>query len=72
MYVMERVGELYERPGEEHLLFNRNIAANLAVLNRLLMPNMSPYHATTYMDELKRFKQAEQELQSKLIFTSPF
>jgi hypothetical protein len=38
IFVIEKVGEIKSRAGEENILFNRNIASHLAVLPQILPP----------------------------------
>ena len=72
VYIMERVNEIYERRGEESLLFNRNVASSLANINKFLSKDACTYHRTSYLSELQNFKEAASMLDTKLVFTSPF
>lgn len=45
---MEKIASIHSRSAEENLLFNRNVAKQLARLPEIVTPNLCNYHETKY------------------------
>jgi len=68
-YINYRVKEITERKEEDHLLFNLNIAHQLAKLEDIISDKLCPIETNKYFEELKQFKKLNIVMGEVLIFS---
>lgn len=54
-YLNERLKEISERSAEEHLLFNHNVAINLAKIDQVASPQLCEYHELNIKEVYSKF-----------------